>query len=88
MTSSPDAPFYANGVRIQAGPFDVLLEFGYKAPSAAEAPEAQFEVRSRVAMSVAHAKTMIPMLASVIAAYEKEMGGVVPAPGFDALGGE
>ena len=83
-----EAPIYANAVRIAASAFDVLLEFGYKAPSPpGEPPAADFTVLTRIVMSPAHAKTMIPILATVIADYEKQMGGPVPAPGFDQIGG-
>ena len=35
-------------------------------------------------MSLAHMKTMLPMMAKIIAEYEKTVG-VIPAPGFEDI---
>ncbi len=87
--SAEPPPLYVNALRVAAGAFDVLMEFGYKAPGPpTDPPTDDFTVVARIAMSAAHAKTMIPVLAQVIANYEKSMGGPVPAPGFDKLGEE
>ncbi|MDQ1519460.1 MAG: hypothetical protein QOI55_533, partial [Actinomycetota bacterium] len=40
---------------------------------------------ARVAMSLAHAKSMLPLLARVIADYEENVGPIT-APGFDDFG--
>lgn len=82
MVSQPDpAPIYANTVRIATGAFDVLMEFGYRAPETTD-PE-DFTVLTKVVMSPAHAKSMIPLLAKMIADYETKFGGAIPAPGFE-----
>ena len=79
MTESVEPPIYANSVRISMSPFDVLMEFGYRGPK--EGPD-EFSVLTRIVMSPAHAKTMIPILARMIADYETK-AGPIPAPGFE-----
>jgi hypothetical protein len=75
---------YVNTVKVAGGPFDVQLVFGLSQPASVtatnEAPTIDEVVR--VAMSWAHAKAMIPILAKVVADYESKVGEV-PAPGFE-----
>jgi hypothetical protein len=75
-------PVYANVVQVTTGPFDVVLDFGFKTPEQARRQTTEYDIVARVAMSLAHAKTMLPLLARVIAEYEKQVG-TIPAPGFD-----
>ena len=85
---SGDAPFiYVNMVSVNIGPFDVTMDFGYQAPearrkAAAEGQPAEYERVVRIAMSHGHAKSMIPILAGVIAKLEEEVGRI-PTPGFE-----
>jgi hypothetical protein len=81
MSDAPN-PTYANVVQITAGPFDVQIDFGYKTPERQRAGSADFDVVSRVAMSWGHAKSMLPLLARLIAEYEQKVGPIT-APGFD-----
>ena len=84
-----DAPFiYANFVSVNIGPFDVTMDFGYQAPearrkAAAEGQPPEYKRVVRIAMSHGHAKSMIPILANVIASLEKEAGGKILTPGFE-----
>lgn len=81
-TDAPE-PVYANVVQMAVGPFDMVLDFGFKSPEeAARGQEGGYDVVARVAMSVGHAKSMIPLLAKLIADYEQRFGQI-PAPGFD-----
>ena len=69
---------------IAAGPFDVTLIFGQqdnaaRSPANPAPPSAELV---RVSMSWAHAKSMIPLLARIVAEYEQQVGEI-PAPGFD-----
>lgn len=83
MADAPDAPrFYANVVDVTAGPFDLVMQFGYKTPDQTRRGSTDYEHVAEIAMSLGHAKTMLPMLARVIASYEKNVGQI-PAPGFD-----
>ena len=76
---------YANVVRITAGSYDLILDFGYRSPEQAQRTQADFDVVCRVAMSLAHAKSMLPLLAKAIADYEQRFGEIV-VPNFDQLG--
>lgn len=78
----PPKPVYANVVEMTTGPFDLVIDFGFKTPEMAKKHSAEFEVVARVAMSLSHAKSMLPILARLIAEYEKNVGQI-PAPGFD-----
>ena len=86
---SGDAPFiYVNMVSVNIGPFDVTMDFGYQAPearrkAAAEGQPPEYKRVVRIAMSHGHAKSMIPILANVIASLEKEAGGKILTPGFE-----
>jgi Protein of unknown function (DUF3467) len=85
-----DAPksVYANVVQMTSGPFDLILDFGFRSPEElARGQEGGYEVVARVAMSLSHAKSMLPLLARVIADYEKQFGPI-PSPGFGDLSRE
>jgi len=74
--------FYANVAQAYAGPYDLTLEFGHKHPEMLATQH--YQPVCRVAMSLSHAKTLLPILAKLIANYETEFG-TIPAPGFDQL---
>jgi Protein of unknown function (DUF3467) len=79
-------PVYANVVELTTGPYDIVLDFGFRGPeSLKRGPEGGYDVVARVAMSLAHAKSMVPLLARVIADYEENIGPIT-APGFDDFG--
>lgn len=73
---------YCNVVEITTGPFDVVIDFGFKTPEQAKRGGTDYDPVARVAMSLGHAKSMLPILARVIANYEAQVGPI-PAPGFD-----
>jgi hypothetical protein len=73
---------YANVVQITPGPFDLVMDFGFKTPEQTARGSTEYESVVRVAMSLAHAKTMVPILANVITQYEQQVGPIT-APGFD-----
>ena len=76
-------PFvYANVVRITTGPYDLAMDFGFSTPEQNIQGSGEYEPTVRVVMSLAHAKTMIPALAQVIAQYEQQVGPIT-APGFE-----
>ena len=87
---SDGAPFfYANVVQMNIGPYDVTMDFGYNAVEnlfdAAASDEPTILVPQRVAritMSHGHAKSMIPLIAKLIANLEENVGSI-PTPGFD-----
>ena len=75
---------YANAVNVGAGPFDLMLVFGLAQAVTVGSPGLQaHEITEvvRVSMSWGHAKSMIPLLAKMVADYEQQYGEV-PAPGF------
>jgi hypothetical protein len=79
-------PVDANVVEFTTGPYDIILDFGFRSPeSIKRGPTGGYKVVSRVAMSLAHAKSMLPLLARVIADYEEQVGPIT-APGFDEMG--
>lgn len=73
---------YANVVQMTTGPFDLVMEFGFKTPEQTTRGSTEYETVVRVAMSLAHAKSMLPILAQVIAQYERDVG-IITAPGFE-----
>lgn len=76
-----DAPrFYTNALAINGGPFDVMLIFGMQQANVGGGDQPLEEV-ARVSMSWGHAKSIIPLLAKMVADYESKYGEV-PAPGF------
>jgi hypothetical protein len=72
--------FYTNVMQASLGAYDLTLDFGWKAPESA--PNAQPTPRCRIVMGLGHGKTMLPILAKLIAAYEEQFG-VIPAPGYE-----
>jgi hypothetical protein len=72
--------FYANVMQAHIGAFDFTIEFGYKSPE--DAGTTRFTKICTVGMSLSHAKTMLPILARLIASYEGQFG-TIPAPGYD-----
>jgi hypothetical protein len=83
---APGPDFYTNILQMVPGPFDVMLVFGREDGSmrAADGTGATQHEVARVAMSWAHAKSMIPLLAGMVATYEEQYG-TIPAPGFEDL---
>ena len=80
----PTEPLYANSLAINGGPFDLVLVFGVQQPPLPGSPEdgsAPVQEVVRVAMSWGHAKSMIPLMARMVAEYEEKFGEV-PSPGF------
>jgi hypothetical protein len=86
LPDSPE-PVYANVVNFQLGPFDIVLDFGFKNPERMRAGSAEYDIVARVAMSLGHAKSMIPLLSRLIAQYESEVGPIT-SPGFDEFASE
>jgi Protein of unknown function (DUF3467) len=81
MAEEPEVPFfYANVMQAHLGAFDFTIDFGYK--KAEDQATTRFTPVCTVAMSLSHAKTMIPILSRLIAAYENQFGPI-PAPGYD-----
>lgn len=81
--NGPANQVYANAVKIGGGAFDVMLTFGLQqaADATSEQNQPPIDEVVRVSMSWAHAKSMIPLLARLVADYESKYGEV-PAPGF------
>ena len=77
---------YTNAVAINGGPFDVTLVFGLQQQEQPAQPDERAPVQEvvRVSMSWGHAKSMIPLLARVVADYESKVGEI-PAPGFEGF---
>jgi hypothetical protein len=75
---------YTNAMKVSGGPFDVMLIFGLlqPGPGAPAGQQSQVAEIARVSMSWAHLKSMIPLLARMVADYESKVGEV-PAPGFE-----
>jgi hypothetical protein len=73
---------YANVVQITTGPFDLVMDFGFKNPEQTQRGSTEYESVVRVAMSLAHAKSMVPIMANIIAQYEQQVGPIT-APGFE-----
>jgi Protein of unknown function (DUF3467) len=86
MSDAPQ-PIYANVVQITTGPFDMVFDFGFKSPERAQKGSPDFDIVARVAMSLAHAKSMIPLITKQIADYEQKVGPIT-APGFEELSSE
>ena len=85
----PDVPnpIYANVVQITVGPYDMVFDFGFKSPERAQKGSMEFDIVARVAMSLAHAKSMIPLITKQIAEYEQKVGPIT-APGFEEYSGD
>ena len=84
---NPPDPIYANVVKMSTGPYDLVMDFGFRSPEEMERGVAEFDPTVRVAMSLAHAKSMIPLLARIIAQYEQQ-AGEIPSPGFEGFAKE
>ena len=84
-TDPSTPPVYANVVEMTTGPFDLVLDFGFKTPEQTKRQSPDYDIVARVAMSLAHAKSMIPLLTRMIAEYESKIGPIT-SPGFDELG--
>lgn len=91
MASEPEGDeahlIYANVVQMSIGPYDVTMDFGYQSPEdRREAADTDSPPRStplvRIAMSHGHAKSMIPLIASLVAKLESSVG-TIPTPGFE-----
>jgi hypothetical protein len=83
----PLYPIYANVVKMSTGPYDLVMDFGFKGPEEMGRVVEDFNPTVRVAMSLAHAKSMIPLLARLIAEYE-DQAGEIPSPGFEGFAKE
>lgn len=79
----PAEPVYANAMSVNGGAFDVMLIFGLMQAAPANPGQAVQRIGevARVSMSWGHVKSMIPLLAKMVADYESTYGEV-PAPGF------
>ena len=82
MGEESPSPVYANVVEVTVGPFDLVMDFGFKPPESTKRGSTESEPVVRVAMSLAHAKSMLPLLARAIAEYEQKVGPIT-SPGFD-----
>jgi Protein of unknown function (DUF3467) len=81
MSEQSETPFfYANVMEAHVGAFDFTLDFGYKPPEERGTP--RYNKVCTVGMSLSHAKTMLPIIARLIAQYESQFGKI-PAPGYD-----
>jgi len=86
MAETPQ-PVYANVAQITTGPFDLVIDFGFKPPESIQKGSTDHEIVVRVAMSLSHAKSLIPLLANSIAQYEQRVGPIT-TPGFDEMSKE
>lgn len=87
MSESSPQPVYANVVSVTTGPYDIVLDFGFRPPESARKGSTDSDPVCRVAMSLSHAKAMLPLLARAVAEYETQVG-TIPAPGFDEMSKE
>lgn len=89
MTNGGDSPplVYANVVQMTTGPYDIVMDFGFKTPEQTTRGSTEYETVVRVAMSLSHAKSMIPLLANLVSQYEQRVG-TIPSPGFEELSEE
>jgi hypothetical protein len=77
--------FYTNVMEAHLGAFDFTIDFGYR--SAEDQASRRFQKVCTVGMSLGHAKSMLPILAKLIAAYEQQFG-TIPAPGYEEMSKE
>ncbi|MBA3631079.1 MAG: DUF3467 domain-containing protein [Actinobacteria bacterium] len=82
-----ETPVYANVFEATIGPYDVVFDFGFRTPEQGRRQSPDYERVARIAMSLAHVKTMIPIMAKLVAQYE-EQWGEVPSPGFEGFAKE
>lgn len=83
---------YANIVEMNLGPYDFTMDFGFQSPEHRRDRESGDRnvvgtKLVRISMSHAHAKSMIPILARLVANLETN-AGTIPTPGFDDLAKE
>lgn len=78
---------YANVVQMTSGPYDLVMDFGFRTPEQTTRRSTEYQTVVRVAMSLSHAKTMIPIMAQLVAEYERQVGPIT-APGYDELSEE
>ncbi len=84
MATEPPTVVYANVVNMTVGPYDLVMDFGFKTPEQTAKGSPDYEIVARVAMSLGHAKSMLPLLARVIQSYETQVGEIT-APGFEGF---
>jgi len=60
---------HANAMAAHGGPFDIALDFGYRAE-----PDEDAEVQVRVTMSWEHASAMVKVLKTLVDGYESQVG--------------
>jgi hypothetical protein len=82
MADNPPQPTYANVVNFTMGAHDVVLDFGFKTPEQSVKQSLEYEIVARIAMSLSHAKSMLPILARLIAQYESQIGPIT-SPGYE-----
>ena len=80
MAEEETPRYYANQMQAHIGAYDFTLDFFYKRPEAG--PNASADPVCRVSMGIGHAKSMIPIMARLVAQYEAQFGAV-PAPGYE-----
>lgn len=71
-------------MKANGGPFDATLIFGVmqQGPNAQPGDQPEVGEVARITMSWGHLKSMIPLLARLVAEYESKVGEI-PAPGFE-----
>lgn len=77
-------PQHVNVMQAFGGPFDVTLVFGQQDLTSSDGtrrPQRTREI-AELTMSWGHLKSMIPLLAKLVANYEQQVGEM-PSPGFD-----
>jgi len=84
MSEEEAAPsYYANSVQVSSQPFDMRFSFGVNRMRGDN--DIENKIVAEVVMSHAHAKTMLPIIAKLLAEYENQYG-TIPAPGFEEHG--
>jgi hypothetical protein len=63
--------FHTNAMEAQGGPFDLTLNFGFRA-----VPDEEPEVQTRVSMSWEHAKAMVKAIQGLVDDYEEKVGEI------------
>jgi hypothetical protein len=83
-----DRTNYTNVVQFSVAPYDAEVKFFFRrADQQTETDIAKLRTVARVTMSLSHMKSMIPIMARLVAQYEEQFGQV-PAPGFEQFGKE
>jgi hypothetical protein len=73
VESPPPPRVHTNAMAARGGPFDLTLDFGYRAN-----PEDEPEVGVRVTMSWEHALAMIKAMQVLVDAYQEQVGASLP----------